>query len=154
MSNLNELLNRYCSFLRTLQHGKIDQLDIYLAENVFFKDPFHETVGIKKFKIIINSMFLNFEDINFNVNNLFFEQAARPRCASFIWALEMRHRKSQKLIRINGTSFIKFDSNDLVIHHEEFWDPTSSIYELIPIIGLTSKIIRRKISKKADNKLN
>ena len=154
MSKLEELLNSYCSFLQTLQRGSIDQLDTYLAENVFFKDPFHETIGIKKFKFIISSMFLNFRDINFGVNNLFFEQAERPRHASFIWALEMRHRKSQKLVRINGMSFIKFDSNDLVIHHEEFWDPTSNIYELIPIVGVTSKIIRRKISKKVDYRLS
>ena len=64
MSKLEELLNSYCSFLQTLQHGSIDQLDTYLAENVFFKDPFHETIGIKKFKFIISSMFLNFKDIN------------------------------------------------------------------------------------------
>ena len=66
--------------------------------------------------------------------------------ASFSWTLKMRHNKTNKSIRISGMSLVEVAQQGLVVRHEDYWDPSTNIYRIIPFLGSTIDFVRRKIA--------
>ena len=150
MKNLRGITNSYCNYLERLELGRLHMLDQFVSQDITFKDPFHETNGISNLKKILSTMFVKFDGVEFKTKKIFLNLDSTEDSASFWWTLRMRHIKSTRLIEIDGMSFINIESKGLISRHEEYWDPTSNVYQLIPIVGLTLSVIKKKIAKKAD----
>ena len=54
-------LNGYINFLEKLNPETLDEISIYVAPNIRFKDPFNDAEGIEKMKMIFSHMFMHFK---------------------------------------------------------------------------------------------
>ena len=48
-------------------------------------------------------------------------------------------------VTLEGNSYIKFNENNLVIYHRDYFDMGEFIYEHIPVLGWTLKKIKNKL---------
>ena len=136
----------YCKFLEDLNLKNLQLLNRFVDQNIFFSDPFHQTRGIDEYFAILNAMFLKFNEINFKTDNIMCSTAEDSNVASFSWTLKMCHNKTNKSIRICGMSLVEIAQQGLVRRHEDYWDPSSNIYRIIPFLGSTINFVRRKIA--------
>ena len=47
--------------------------------------------------------------------------------------------------RFTGMSLLRFDSNDKIIDHRDYWDAAEEIYEKFPLIGPSRRWIKRRM---------
>mgnify|MGYP001477038018 CR=1 FL=1 len=133
----------YCNFLENLTSNSLKTLNQFVDQNIFFSDPFHQTKGIEKYTAILETMFITFDQIDFKTNKKFFNDS--NSFASFSWTLKMRHKKSTKPIRIDGMTLVGVSQQGLITRHEDYWDPSSSIYRIIPFLNCAVDFVRRRI---------
>ena len=136
----------YCKFLEDLNLNNLQLLNLFVDQNIFFSDPFHQTRGISEYFTSLNTMFLKFNNINFKTDNIMCSTAEDSNVSSFSWTLKMRHNKTNKSIRISGMSLVEITQQGLVVRHEDYWDPSANIYRIIPFLGFTINFVRRKIA--------
>ena len=146
MHEIEQYTASYCRFLENLNPNNLNALNRYVDQNILFSDPFHQTKGINEYVGILNTMFLKFNHINFKTKNILFNIAHDKNVASFCWTLKMQHKKTNKSIQINGMSLVEVAEQGLIVRHEDFWDPSSNIYRIIPLLGSTIDLVRKKIA--------
>lgn len=133
----------YCNFLEKLTPNSLSALNQFVDQNIIFSDPFHQTKGIEKYTAILDTMFITFDQIDFKTKKKFFNVSSD--FASFDWTLKMRHKKSAKPIRIDGMTLVEVSQQGLITRHEDYWDPSSSIYRIIPLLSYAVGFVRRRI---------
>ena len=143
MDPLEKSILSYCNFLENLTPDSLGTLDQFVDQNIFFSDPFHQTKGITNYNAILSRMFISFDQINFKTKNKIFNDS--NDFASFNWSLKMRHKKSTKPIQIDGMTLVEVSRRGLITRHEDYWDPSSSIYRIIPLLGYAVDCVRRRI---------
>ncbi len=145
MNPLEKSTIRYCKFLENLSLNDLKILYKFVDQDISFSDPFHQTKGIDEYNAILSTMFKTFDQINFETKNILFNATNSNDCASFNWTLKMRHSKSFKSLQIDGMTLIEVSQQGLITRHEDYWDPSTSIYRIIPLLGSAVDFVRRKI---------
>ena len=146
MQSTEHITTSYCQFLEELNPNNLQTLKRFDDQNIFFSDPFHQTRGIDEYIAILDTMFQKFNQISFKTENILFNSAKDNNVASFSWTLKMRHKKTNKFIQIIGMSLIEVAQYGLIVRHEDYWDPSSNIYRIIPLLGATIGLVRKKIA--------
>tara|TARA_B100000700_G_C14438597_1_gene575977 strand:+ start:101 stop:520 length:420 start_codon:yes stop_codon:yes gene_type:complete len=131
----------YKNFLENMTKNNVDELSIYITKSVKFSDPFHDVTGNDKMIGVFVNMFENFSNVEFKV----VDEANNNMITFWKWRLAASFRGSE--LKIEGTSFLKFDKHGLVLEHIDYWDAASLFYERLPIIGLLLGHIRRRIAR-------
>ena len=145
MDSLEKSTILYCKFLENLTLNNLKNLNQFVDQDIFFTDPFHQTKGVNKYIAILKTMFKTFDQIDFETRKIFFNASNSTDFASFNWTLKMRHRKSTKPVRIDGMTLVEVSQQGLITRHEDYWDPSSSIYCIIPLLGSALDFVRRRI---------
>ncbi len=135
----------YCNFLEKLTPNSLSALNQFVDQNIIFSDPFHQTKGIEKYTAILDTMFLTFDQIDFKTKKIFYNATTGNNFSSFNWRLKMRHKKSFKPVQIDGMTLVELSQQGLITRHEDFWDPSSNIYRIIPLIGSAVDFVRKRI---------
>jgi steroid delta-isomerase len=127
-NSLESLKNTY----ETLNEESLSVLlDLY-ANNARFKDPFQEVYGREKISHVFLKMFEQLSDPHFVIKNIISKQPS----AVFLWEFHFKLKRWNKdPISFSGVSWLEFNSANLVVSHQDFWDPSEGIYEHLPIIG-------------------
>ena len=146
MQSTEHVTNSYCQFLEELNPNNLQTLKRFVDQNIFFSDPFHQTRGIDEYIAILETMFQKFNQISFKTENILFNSAKDNNIASFSWTLKMRHKKTSKFIQIIGMSLVEVAQHGLIVRHEDYWDPSSNIYRIIPLLGAAIGLVRKKIA--------
>ena len=133
-------LNGYINFLEKLNPETLDEISIYVAPNIRFKDPFNDAEGIEEMKMIFSHMFKQIEDISFKVTKSF----AGDSCGCIEWTFSGKLRDSPWTF--NGTSILVFDHTGLIVEHTDYWDAAREFYEKIPFIGWVLAVIRKRLA--------
>lgn len=130
----------YRTCLETLTADNIDNLDARLAEDVRFRDPFHDTTGRAAMKQAIARVFDTATDVSFRVD----DHAAAADRIFFQWRLAAKLRGQDW--RVSGVTIVVFDDAGQVLSHEEYWDAASQLYERFPLIGPLLRFLRRRVA--------
>tara|TARA_B100001250_G_C19177508_1_gene519450 strand:+ start:85 stop:531 length:447 start_codon:yes stop_codon:yes gene_type:complete len=138
-------LENYCKYLENLTREDISHLGIYVSDNIHFRDPFNDCLGLENYKIILNDMFEHLEPFKFQVLEHSVVEEKRTGYIHWDLTLTLRPLNNQEL-KIDGISRLTFDSNCKVMEHIDYWDAASSLYEKIPFIGYLLKKVRKRIS--------
>ena len=133
-------LNEYIKFLEKLSPETLDEISIYVAPNIRFKDPFNDVEGIEEMKMIFSHMFEEIEDVSFKVNKSF--TGENNGCIEWTFSGKLR----EKPWIFNGTSILIFDHMGLIVEHTDYWDAAREFYEKIPFIGWVLALIRKRIA--------
>ncbi len=129
-------------YFETLTLDSVAALANHYAANAYFKDPFNEVRGIAEIENVFRHMFANLDKPAFSIQEIW----AREGGAVFLWEFRFRFRgKAPAQQSFTGMSLLRFDSNNKVTHHRDYWDAAEELYEKFPLIGPTLRWIKRRI---------
>jgi len=136
-----EALNRYTKCLASLTVDSLGTLFDHVSTEVQFKDPFHSVNGLTKMESVFRHLFEQVDNLEYKT----FDPAIAQNGGFFRWQLSAI--LSGKPWTVEGVTYVKFDANQKISHHIEYWDAASQLYERFPIIGPLLAFFRRRIAK-------
>jgi esterase/lipase superfamily enzyme len=132
------LFKRYYTDLMALDFSQLDQL---YDERIHFKDPIHEIRGLPSLQDYFMALCSNLQECRFE----FLDICESENTAYIKWNMHYRHPKLQsgKLLTLKGVSQIQF--NQRITYHEDFYDVAAMVYDHLPIMGMASKAIKKRL---------
>jgi ketosteroid isomerase-like protein len=136
-------LDTFKQYYENFDQGTIDGLDDVYAEDVVFVDPLHVITGRNSLKEYFRSMCANLTECRFE----FIDEVINGGNACFKWEMHYRHPsiKGNKPLKLAGASFIEY--SDKIDSHEDYYDMGAMLYEHVPVLGSTIRIIKSRIAK-------
>ena len=125
---------------KNLKIEDLQQLNLYYADNVFFKDPFNEVVGIDKMENIFLHMFKTLSNPHF----VFIDVIENDDSAFLTWDF-IFHIKNRQF-KIHGSSHLKYDSQNKIIYHRDYWDVGEELLLKIPVLSSLYRIFSKKLA--------
>ena len=136
MNNLKELKKWY----EKLKVGSLDEMDFFYDVNVFFKDPFNEIEGRDKLMKIFAHMFETLEKPQFVI----LDTIENSRSAFLTWDFFLRIKG--RAYKIHGSSHLKFNKENRIVYHRDYWDVGEEILLNVPFIRLMYSYFRKKLA--------
>jgi steroid delta-isomerase len=130
----------YVGYLENLNAKNLNQISLYVAPNVHFKDPFNDVFGIEEMKAVFAHMFKEIGSVSFQVNQSFSDGA--NGCIQWTFTGQLR----KKPWVFDGTSILSLNDVGLIVEHVDYWDAAGSFYEQLPIIGSILAQIRQRLA--------
>jgi limonene-1,2-epoxide hydrolase len=138
--NLDKLIHFFESIS---QENTVDLKQIY-TDDVFFKDPFNEVIGIQHVITIFDHMFHQLDQPRFVVTTHVSQGDQAFLTWDFLFKMKRFNRNEQC---IRGASHIRFAADGRVSYHRDYWDVAEELYEKLPLIGS----VMRGLKKMANN---
>jgi steroid delta-isomerase len=128
-------------FYTHLRPENLEHLAGIYCEDAYFKDPFNEVNGLAAIRAIFTHMFSALEQPRFVVTKAIVEQ----NHACLIWEFHFSRKGLPTPFQINGSSFLQLASDGRIQNHRDYWDTGEELYNKIPLIGLLTRFMRRKL---------
>lgn len=140
------VIERFKSFYRDLGADTLDEIDSVYAPHIFFKDPIHEIRGI-------NSLHSYFEELCRNLESCRFEyldELSHHDSTYIKWDMHFKHSKiGTSMITVRGVTQLQ-THNDKIVYHEDVYDLGAMLYEHLPLLGATTKWLKRRLATDAN----
>ena len=136
MNNLKELTLWY----ENLKKDSLDKIDFFYDENVFFKDPFNEFKGRDKLMKVFTHMFENLENPHFVI----LDTIENSGSAFLTWDFFLRIKGRE--YKIHGSSHLKFNKENRIVYHRDYWDVGEEILLNVPFIRVMYSYFRKKLA--------
>jgi ketosteroid isomerase-like protein len=138
----NPLIERLKRFYNNIKDADLNQLDEFYSEKVVFRDPIHEVHGLAALQDYFTQLTGSLVQCQFE----YLDQLVTENTAYLKWNMHFRHpRLGGKRISIRGVSQLKFD--DVIHYHEDVFDMGAMIYEHVPVVGLLTRWLKRRLAK-------
>ena len=131
---------KYKKFLETTDSSNLDGLEKFVSNDVVFRDPLHDVIGLESMANIFKQLFHKIDDVDYRI----IDYAINNQDVFFNW--ELKGRLFKKPWRVDGVTNLKFNKRLKVSHQIEYWDVASGLYDYIPVIGTLTKF-GKKIAK-------
>ena len=141
MKNLKELTNWY----ENLKEESLDEIDVFYDENVFFKDPFNEFNGRDKLMKVFAHMFENLGNAHFVI----LDSIENSEGAFLTWDFYLKVKGRGH--KIHGSSHLKYNKENRIVYHRDYWDVGEEILLNIPFIKFLYSFIQKKMAPPQDN---
>ncbi|GAB4419896.1 MAG: nuclear transport factor 2 family protein [Bacteriovoracaceae bacterium] len=131
------------SVFNTLRADNLQILDDFYAPNTLFVDPLGKHEGLENVKKYYKGLYENVKDIRFETRELISDGNSHV----FVWKMILvaDGLNGGAPVTLEGNSLIKFNDQNLVIYHRDYFDMGEFIYEHIPVLGWTLKKIKQKL---------
>ena len=136
MTDTEEVFRKYLDFLEQADEENIGEILNYVDKEVRFKDPLHDAQGAYEIHRIFKRLLTGLKKVNYTTRELI----ATGNNAYYKWTLECY--TGRKSWNIEGVTFLTVGEGKLITNHIEYWDPSSQIYEKLPIIGHQIRLLR------------
>lgn len=139
----NHLAAAYIRFYEALSPALLTNIKDVCHDEILFRDPFNETVGVDAYKALLQDMFRSAPDITFKVLHYAYD--------GDVCFLRWDSQATVKVLgkdpwSVKGMSELRFADDGRVISHIDHWDAASQFYERLPVIGGLLRIIRRRVA--------
>ena len=136
MNNLKELTIWY----ESLKDGSLKNIDLFYDENVFFKDPFNEFKGRDNLMKVFAHMFENLENPHFVI----LDTIANSDGVFLTWNFYLKFKGRGH--KIHGSSHLKYNKENRIVYHRDYWDVGEEILLNVPFIRLMYSYFRKKLA--------
>lgn len=126
-----------------LRSDNIQILDDFYAKDTQFIDPIGTHEGLDSVKSYYKNLYKNVNAISFTYKDIV--SSGNTHVLVWTMALSANGLNNGQPILLEGNSYIKFNDNNLVIYHRDYFDMGEFIYEHIPLLGWTVKKIKNKL---------
>ena len=131
---------KYKKFLESADSSNLDGLEQFVSNEVIFRDPLHDVIGLESMTNIFKQLFHKIDDVDYRI----IDYAINNQDVFFNW--ELKGRLFKKPWSVDGVTNLKFDQDFKVSHQIEYWDVASGLYDYIPVVGTLTKFVK-KIAK-------
>ncbi|HEX2682441.1 MAG TPA: nuclear transport factor 2 family protein [Ferruginibacter sp.] len=134
-------IDRFKALYKTFDSNTLEQLPNLYSEEVSFKDPIHQIHGLAD----LRQYFARFCSPDTYCSFEFMNQVVTCDQAFFHWQMHYSHPQLEhgRQLSLNGGSLIRF--NNLITHHEDFYDMGAMIYTHVPVMGWVVKKINARL---------
>lgn len=133
----------YVRFYEALSPESLKDISDVCHDDILFRDPFNETVGVNAYAALLAGMFKSAPDITFKVLHCAYDGEA----CFLRWDSQATVKALGKdPWSVKGMSELRFADDGRVISHIDHWDAASQFYERLPVIGGILRIIRRRVA--------
>ena len=126
-------------YFEELDLSNSSKLEEIYSEDICFKDPIHEILGLNNLKSYFKKLNSNLIQGKF----YFTEEHIINDRAYLSWEMELHLKRPKKKITASGISILIF--KDKVISHRDYFDAGELFYEHVPIIGGLVKFLKKQI---------
>lgn len=138
MSTLDELAD----FYERLTVDDLGRLDTLYAPDAHFKDPFNDVRGVPAIARVFRHMFATVDAPRFIVLGKF----TATDEAMIRWQFSsMTRGRGARALSFVGSTHLRFDDDERVVEHCDYWDPAEALYEHLPLIGMLMRVLRRRL---------
>ena len=141
MNSLKDLTRGF----ENLKKESLDEIGFFYDENVFFKDPFNEIVGKDKLIKIFEHMFENLENPHFVI----LDTIENSECVFLTWDFYLKFKGRGH--KIHGSSHLKYNKENRIVYHRDYWDVGEEILLKIPVIKIIYSYIQKKMALPQEN---
>jgi steroid delta-isomerase len=129
-------MQRIVKWYENLSPITLSSIDTIYDDEVFFKDPFNEIVGIENLKSVFEKMFEQLPMAKFYILDVVEEEDV----AFMNWQMSFKAFGKDQII--HGVSHLKFFGNKLN-YHRDYWDSSEELFEKIPVVGPVFNLTRK-----------
>lgn len=143
MNMSNDQIVRIENVFNGLRADKLEILNGFYDEKVVFVDPLGEHAGLDSVRAYYKNLYQNVESIRFD----FKDSISQDNHHVVMWQMILKtpSLNGGKEVILNGNSVIKFNSQNLVEYHRDYFDMGEFIYEKIPVLGWVISVIKNKM---------
>lgn len=134
-------LKPFVAFFEQLKREDLPQLARFYADDIRFKDPFNEVVGVEAVAGIFRHMFDSLDDPRFIVRDVVVQGEQAFLAWDFVFRMRRFNRSEQ---RIRGGSHLRFGVDGRITEHRDYWDAAEELYEKLPVLGGLMRWLRRR----------
>lgn len=120
-------------------------LDQFYAKDAQFLDPIGSHQGLDDIRKYYQNLYQNVKAINFKFTEIVVEK--NTYVAFWVMTYSVDKLNSGKEIVVHGNSHIKFNDQNLVSYHRDYFDMGEMIYEHIPLFGWGVKKIKDNLKE-------
>ncbi len=139
-------IDKLCEFYGHFEASKINQLGEIYADNIHFRDPIHQLVGLpalaKYFRHVCADGHSRFEIT---------ERLTQSERTFLRWNMHYQHPKlasGKPLVLVGGSLLMVAD--DKIVSHEDFYDMGQMIYQHLPVLGWAVKKVNKHLQGNND----
>ena len=141
---MSERLDRLSAYFESITETTLRQLREFYAPDAYFKDPFNEVRDVASIEHIFAEMFVSLHDPRFVVHS----KVEQGDEAFLTWDFKFRIKKYKPEFTqiIRGSSHLKFDSQNRVCYHRDYWDAAEELYEKLPFVGGLMRVLKWRVA--------
>lgn len=122
-------------------NGKnFDVLRLFYSEDIEFVDPISRIHGLSQLEKHYEKLYLNVKKISFNFSDIYHD--GDNSMASWTMEISVKGLNLGRTFQVDGISVFKFNSQDRVYYHRDYFDLGQMIYEKLPLQGVIIKAIK------------
>lgn len=136
--------DQFVSFYRIYSREVIEKdLDSVYAEDAYFRDPFHEINGLSAIRTYFLRAAESVVHCSFDIQD--FSGQDGEYYFRWVMHLELKRDKPGVSSETPGMSHVRFNRDGKVVFHVDYWDPSHSVYERIPVMASLVRIVRKNL---------
>jgi steroid Delta-isomerase len=137
---MDDAVARIRAYFEGLTRAEVLRIDSVYTPDARFKDPFNEVQGTSAIARIFEHMFDTLDSPRFVVH-----QAVQDGRQCFLtWDFIVR--RSDGELRIRGASHLLLAADGRIADHRDYWDAAEELYEKLPLLGLLTRALKRRLS--------
>ncbi len=134
-------LDGLVTFYETLSEASLADIGVLYAADATFKDPFNEVRGIAPIMAIFRHMYQQVDEPRFVVTT----RVLQGGDAFLTWDFTFRMKRFSRATQtIRGATHLRFDGENKVCLHRDYWDAAEELYEKLPVLGGLMRLLKRQ----------
>jgi len=119
-------------------------LDDFYAEDVSFKDPLGSIEGRDEIRAYYENLYESVQEIRFE----FSDHVAQDDTCVVVWTMYVTASglNGGDEVVLEGNSVIRFNADDKVVYHRDYFDMGEFIYENVPVLGFFIRRIKDRLA--------
>ena len=141
---MTERLDALVHYFEGITEAAVPQLRNFYASDAYFKDPFNEVHTVDAIEAIFAHMFGPLSDPRFIVHTRIEQNDEAFITWDFCFRIKKYKPDVEQIIR--GGSHLRFDAQNKVCYHRDYWDAAEELYEKLPLIGGLMRFMKRRMA--------
>jgi hypothetical protein len=128
-----------------LNANSMNLLKDFYAQDVQFLDPLTSIKGLDTLTSYYQGLYQNVKTIRFD----FHDAIVNDKTIVVMWTMyyQVDSLNQGKEIAVPGNSHIKFNDEELVYYHRDYFDVGTMVYEHVPVIGWLVNQVKSRLQK-------
>ena len=138
-------MDKFLTMYQNLSSDNLHLLQEVYSSDSQFMDPAHENNGLDKLTEYFSALYQNVVSIDFTFKDIVQQQSL----CYLQWDMTFAHKNlaGGKTIVVAGTTFLRFNDNNKVCYHRDYFDLGEMLYEHLPLLGRLLINIKGRLGK-------
>ena len=139
------MMENFLNTYRALNKDNLHRLKEIYAEDVRFIDPAHTINGLAQLRRYFGALYRDIDPPVFR----FIHDLRVNEDAYVQWEMDFMHPRLNRgrIITISGSSYLRFNEDNKVCFHRDYFDLGAMLYEQLPVLGKLILFVKRGLGR-------